>query len=35
LPYDTLGLDAESLKKAMLGHLEFTLAELPRHVDTE
>ena len=35
LPYDTLGLDAESLKKAMLGHLEFTLAELPRHVDSE
>jgi glycogen phosphorylase len=35
LPYDTLGLDAESLKKGMLGHLEFTLAELPRHVDTE
>ena len=35
LPYDTLGMDAESLKKAMLGHLEYTLAELPRHVDSE
>ena len=35
LPYDTLGMDAESLKKAILGHLEFTLAELPEHVDTE
>src|SRR5262245_51283860 len=35
LPYDTLGMDAESLKRGILAHLEFTLAELPRHVDTE
>ncbi len=35
LPRSTLGMDAESLKKGFLGHLEFTLAELPRHVDTE
>jgi starch phosphorylase len=35
LPYDTLGMDAESLKKGILGHLQYTLAELPQHVDTE
>jgi starch phosphorylase len=28
-------MDAESLKKAILGHLQYTLAELPQHVDTE
>ena len=28
LPYDALGSDAESLKTAILGHLEYTLAEL-------
>jgi starch phosphorylase len=35
LPYDSLGMDAESLKRGMLGHLEYTLAELPQHVDSE
>src|SRR5215510_3147490 len=35
LPYGTLGLDAESLKIAILGHLRYTLAELPQHVDGE
>src|SRR5712692_356364 len=35
LPYDSLGMDAESLKTGILGHLEYTLAELPRHVDSE
>ena len=29
------GLDAESIRKGFLTHLEFTLAELPGHVDTE
>src|SRR5262249_15300689 len=35
LPHETLGMDAEALKRSFLSHLEFTLAELPRHVDTE
>jgi glycogen phosphorylase len=35
LPYDSLGMDAESLKRGLLGHLEYTLAELPQHVDSE
>jgi starch phosphorylase len=35
LPYDALGNDAESLKLAILGHLQYTLAELPKHVDSE
>jgi len=35
LPYDSLGSDAASLKQAILGHLEFTLAELPGHVDSQ
>ena len=35
LPYNTLGHDAESLKMAILGHLQYTLAELPKHVDSE
>ena len=35
LPYDALGSDAESLKTAILGHLEYTLAELPTHVDSQ
>src|SRR5262245_50713490 len=35
LPYDSLGMDAESVKKGMLAHLEYTLAEMPRHVDSE
>jgi len=35
LPYDTLGMDGEALKKGILGHLEYTLAELPKHVDSE
>jgi starch phosphorylase len=34
LPYDTLGMDAQSLKQGILGHLEYTLAELPKHVDS-
>ena len=34
LAYDTLGSDAEALKAAVLGHLEYTLAELPTHVDS-
>jgi starch phosphorylase len=35
LPYDSLGMDAESLKRGILSHLEYTLAELPQHVDSE
>ena len=35
LPYDNLGRDAESLKRGILGHLEYTLAELPKQVDSE
>ncbi len=34
-PYETLGMDAGSLKKGILGHLAYTLAELPRHVESE
>jgi len=34
LPYSSLGMDAESLKRGILTHLEYTLAELPQHVDT-
>jgi glycogen phosphorylase len=29
------GMDAESLKQGILSHLEFTLGELPKHVDSE
>ena len=29
------GLDAESIRRGFLTHLEFTLAELPKHVDSE
>lgn len=29
------GLDAESIRKALLTHLEFTLAELPKQVDSQ
>jgi len=29
------GLDAESIRKGLLAHLEFTLAELPKQVDSE
>ena len=29
------GLDAESIRKGLLTHLEFTLAELPKQVDSE
>jgi starch phosphorylase len=29
------GMDAESLKEGILGHLEFTLGELPQHVDSD
>ena len=29
------GLDAESIRREFLTHLEFTLAELPEHVDSE
>jgi starch phosphorylase len=35
LPYDTLGMDVRSVKEGILRHLEYTLAELPRHVDSE
>ena len=35
LPYDNLGMDAEALKRGVLAHLEYTLAELPGHVDSE
>jgi starch phosphorylase len=28
------GMDASSLKEGILGHLEFTLGELPKHVDS-
>lgn len=35
LPYDGLAMTAESLKKGVLAHLEYTLAELPGHVDSE
>src|SRR5262245_65947801 len=31
----TLGMDADALKHSVLRHLEYTLAELPRHVDSE
>src|ERR1700716_4716716 len=34
LPYDSLGMDAESLRRGILGHLEYTLAELPQQVDS-
>ena len=34
LPYGSLGMDAESLKRGILTHLEYTLAELPQHVDS-
>ena len=34
LPYGSLGMDAEALKRGILIHLEYTLAELPQHVDT-
>src|SRR5262245_12443892 len=32
---NVFGLDAESIRKALLTHLEFTLAELPKQVDSE
>ncbi len=35
LPDDTLGMDAEAMKQSLLRHLEYTLAELPEHVDSE
>jgi len=35
LPYDSLGMDAESLKRGILSHLAYTLAESPQHVDSE
>ena len=35
LPYDSLGVDVPSMKEAILKHLEYTLAELPKHVDSE
>ena len=34
LPNDRLGVDVPALKQAILEHLEYTLAELPRHVDS-
>src|ERR1700675_4175031 len=33
LSYDSLGMDAESLKRGILGHLAYTLAEAPQHGD--
>jgi glycogen phosphorylase len=35
LPSLREGMDAESLKAGILRHLEFTLGELPRHVDSD
>src|SRR5262245_34108846 len=32
---DRLGMDAPAVKESVLRHLEYTLAELPRHVDSE
>jgi hypothetical protein len=32
---DKMGLDAKSLAKGVVEHLEYTLAELPKHVDSE
>jgi starch phosphorylase len=32
---DRLGMDAPALRDSLLRHLEYTLAELPRHVDSE
>src|SRR5262245_8770063 len=32
---DHLGMDAPALRDSFLKHLEFTLAELPGHVDSE
>jgi hypothetical protein len=32
---DALGMDAGALKHGVLRHLEYTLAELPRHVDSD
>src|SRR5262245_58181745 len=32
---DDLGVDAAALKRGVLRHLQYTLAELPRHVDSE
>src|SRR5215475_8879372 len=34
LSSDGLGMDAASLKRGILGHLEYTLGELPKHVDS-
>jgi starch phosphorylase len=34
LSRERLGMDAAALKQAVLEHLEYTLAELPRHVDS-
>jgi starch phosphorylase len=35
LPTDSLGMDSESLKNGLLAQLQYTLAELPAHVDSE
>ena len=32
---DSLGMDPTALKHSVLRHLEYTLAELPRHVDSD
>src|SRR5215475_13666498 len=32
---DTLGMDSVAVRDSVLRHLEYTLAELPRHVDSE
>jgi Carbohydrate phosphorylase len=32
---DALGMDAGAIKHSVLAHLQYTLAELPRHIDSE
>src|SRR5215212_1631231 len=32
---DKMGFDARSLARGLVEHLQYTLAELPRHVDSE
>ena len=32
---DALGMDAGAIKHSVLRHLQYTLAELPRHIDSE
>src|SRR5262245_38513545 len=35
LSHDTLGMDSAAVRDSVLQHLEYTLAELPRHVDSD